>query len=171
MQATEMESRRALLGLFDGARIRRLTGIGRGVLRYGLVALLLLWGGFKFAEFEAQAIRPLIENSPLMSWMYPLFGVRGTSAIIGVVEVAAALLICARRWNPTLSAIGSLVAAGTFAVTLSFLFTTPGVLEPTSPFGGFLMKDIMLLGAALYTAGEALEAAGKRGIRDSASPA
>jgi uncharacterized membrane protein YkgB len=44
-------------------------------------------------------------------------------------------------------------------VTLSFLITTPGVLSPTSPFGGFLMKDIMLLGAALYTAAEALEAA------------
>jgi len=31
-------------------------------------------------------------------------------------------------------------------VTLSFLFTTPDVLAPTNPFGGFLMKDIMLLG-------------------------
>ena len=55
--------------------------------------------------------------------------------------------------------LGSLLAAGTFLVTLSFLMTTPGVLEPTNPFGGFLLKDLMLLGAALYTAAEALEAA------------
>lgn len=45
-----------------------------------------------------------------------------------------------------------------FVVTLSFLFTTPGVFEPTSPWGGFLMKDIILLGAALFTAAEALGA-------------
>ncbi len=153
---------RPLLGWFDPTRTRRLAGIGRGVLRYGLVALLVLWGGMKFTEFEAQAIRPLIEHHPLMSWLYSVFGVRGTSAIIGVIELAAAALICARRFRPKLSAIGSLIAAGTFVVTLSFLITTPGVLAPDHPFGGFLMKDLILLGAALYTAAEALGAAAAR---------
>ena len=62
--------------------------------------------------------------------------------------------------------MGSLLAAGTFLVTLSFLASTPGVLAPTNPFGGFLMKDIMLLGAALYTAAEALEAAKVRRAMD-----
>jgi hypothetical protein len=33
-----------------------------------------------------------------------------------------------------------------------------GVLDPQNPAGGFLMKDLILLGAALYTAGEALQA-------------
>jgi uncharacterized membrane protein YkgB len=152
----------AVLGVFDPARTQRLTTIGRGVLRYGLVALLLIWGGFKFTAFEAEGIRPLVENSPLLRWLYPLVGVRGTSSLIGVVELAAALLISLRHWRPALSAVGSLLAVGTFLVTLSFLFTTPGVLAPTNPFGGFLMKDVMLLGAALYTAAEALEAARQR---------
>jgi hypothetical protein len=40
-----------------------------------------------------------------------------------------------------------------FVVTLSFLVTTP------QPPTGFLMKDLILLGAALYTAGEAFAAA------------
>ena len=155
----ETSSRAGLAGILDPERTRGLGRLGDGILRYGLVALLLLWGGFKFAAFEAEAIRPLVENSPLMSWLYPLLGVRGTSALIGVVELVAALLICTRRWTPRLSAVGSLLAAGTFLVTLSFLFTTPGVLAPTSPFGGFLMKDLILLGAALSTAAEALQAA------------
>jgi reactive chlorine resistance protein C len=153
------ETKRPVFGLFDSARIRRLGGLGRVVLRYGLVALLLLWGSFKFAAFEAEAIRPLIENSPLLSWLYPLLGVRGTSSLIGVIEVGAAILICTRRWKPGLSAIGSLIASGTFLVTLSFLITTPGALSPTNPFSGFLLKDIILLGAALYTSAEALEGA------------
>jgi uncharacterized membrane protein YkgB len=155
----------AVLGLFDPSRTQRLTNVGRGVLRYGLVALLLMWGGFKFAAFEAEGIRPLVEHSPLLRWLYPLLGVRGTSSLIGVVELTAALLISLRRWRPALSAIGSLLASGTFLVTLSFLFTTPGVFEPSNPFGGFLMKDVMLLGAALYTAAEAIEAAARQRAR------
>jgi reactive chlorine resistance protein C len=111
--------------LFDQRRTRRLAGLGRLVLRHGLAALLLLWGGMKFAAFEPEAIRPLVENSPLLSSLYPLLGVRGTSSVIGVVELGAALLICTRPWRPHLSAIGSLVAAATFVVTLSFLGSRP----------------------------------------------
>jgi uncharacterized membrane protein YkgB len=154
------------LVLFDAKRTLHLESLARGVLRYGLVALLLLWGGFKFAAFEAEGIRPLVEHSPLLSWLYPVFGVRGTSALIGVVEISAALMMCARHWRPALSAAGSLIAAGTFLITLSFLVTTPGVFSPTNPFGGFLLKDIMLLGAALYTAAEALQAAAASSTED-----
>jgi uncharacterized membrane protein YkgB len=139
-------------------RVDRIGAVGLGVLRYGLVFLLLLWGGFKFLAFEANAIRPLVEHSPFLAWLYPIFGVRGTSSLIGVVEIAAAVLIATRHWSPRLSAYGSLIATGVFLITLSFLFTTPDALAPTSPYGGFLMKDVMLLGAALVTAAEALRA-------------
>ena len=155
-----------VLGIFDEARTERLLRVGRGLLRYGLVALLLFWGALKFTEFEAQAIRPLVENHPLMSWMYPVFGVRGASALIGVIELAAATLMCLRRYRPKLSALGSLIAAGTFVITLSFLITTPGAFAPDSPIGGFLMKDLILLGAALYTAAEALTAARQGSVRE-----
>jgi uncharacterized membrane protein YkgB len=50
-------------------------------------------------------------------------------------------------------------------ITLSFLLTTPGVWQPEYGFpylspmpGQFLAKDLLLLGAAIYTAGEALVA-------------
>lgn len=56
----------ALLAFFDPNRRRRLAAIGRGVLRYGLVALMALWGAFKFTVFEAEGIRPLVEHSPLL---------------------------------------------------------------------------------------------------------
>jgi len=141
---------------------QRLARVAQAVLRGGLVVLLLMWGAFKFAAFEAEGIRPLVEHSPLLAWLYPILGVRGTSGLIGVVEISAALLMVLRPWAPRLSAIGSLLAAGTFVVTLSFLVTTPGVLAPDNPFGGFLMKDILLLGAALFTAAEALDTAARK---------
>ena len=136
----------------------RLDPIARGTLRYGLVALMLLWGAMKFTAFEAEGIRPLVEHSPLLAWLYPAFGVQGGSEVIGVIEVSAALLICTRRWRPALAAIGSLLASGTFLVTLSFLVTTPGIWDPSNPFGGFIMKDAILLGAALHSSTEALRA-------------
>lgn len=141
---------------------QRLMNAGRGVLRYGVVAILLFYGVLKFFEFEAQGIRPLIENHPLMSWMYPVFGIRGGSAVIGIIELTAAALMLMRAFRPRLSAIGSLIAAGTFVVTLTFLLTTPGALQPDNPMNGFLIKDLILLGASLYTAGEALAAARRR---------
>ena len=44
--------------------------------------------------------------------------------------------------------------------TFSFLFTTPNV---STELAGFLVKDLILLGAALVGAGEALQA--QRSIR------
>jgi reactive chlorine resistance protein C len=41
-----------------------------------------------------------------------------------------------------------------FLTTLSFLVSTPNVGEAS----GFLLKDLTLLGAAIWTAGEALQA-------------
>lgn len=151
--------------LFGPNSSRRLARAARAVLRGGLVLFLGMWGAFKFTSFEAEGIRPLVSNSPLLSWLYPLFGIRGTSGLIGIVEVTAALLIATRRWLPLASAIGSLIAVGTFLVTLSFLITTPGVLAPDNPFGGFLMKDLILLGAALFTAAEALDASARLRMR------
>jgi reactive chlorine resistance protein C len=133
--------------------------IGTGVLRYGLVFLLLFWGGLKFAAFEAAAIQPFLAHSPLLAWMLVVFDGRTASAIIGVIEILLALGILTRHLWPRVSGLASLGASGMFLVTLSFLFTTPGVLDPQNPAGGFLIKDLILLGAALSTAGEALHAA------------
>jgi uncharacterized membrane protein YkgB len=74
-------------------------------------------------------------------------------------EVATGILIALRPVSPKLSAVGSLAGIAIFLTTLSFLFTTPGALAPGSDAGGFLVKDIVLLGAAIYTAGEALRPA------------
>jgi reactive chlorine resistance protein C len=148
----ELEATRYTLRMFDARGTERLAALGTGVRRYGLVALLLFWGGFNFTEFEAQAIRPLLEHHPLLSPLVTALGLRGTSNLIGSVEVCAAALIALRRLRPLLSAVGSLIAVFTFLVTLSFLITTPGVLAIDNPVGGFLMKDITLLGAALATA-------------------
>src|SRR3954466_4887320 len=109
----------------------RAEAVGRGLARYGLVVVLGWIGFMKFTGYEAEGIRPFVANSPLMSWSYGLMSVRGFSAVLGVAEVAIALLIAARPLWPRASALGSALAVGLFLTTLSFLVTTPGVWEPS----------------------------------------
>ena len=137
---------------------RRLSQTGAVILRYSLVLIFLGYGLFKFTAEEAAAIAPLTEHSLAFFWLNPALGPRTGSALIGSVEVVTAVLIALRRPFPWLSAAGSMLAAFALLNTLSFLFTTPG-LQPTSVNAGFLLKDLTLLGAALWTAGEALKAA------------
>jgi uncharacterized membrane protein YkgB len=150
-----------ILAVLDDPRLEhRVHAAGSFLLRYALVFLMLMWGSFKFFAFEAEAIRPLAENSPLTGWLYPLLGVRGTSALFGVTQVPAAVLIAAWRLLPRVSAVASLFAAGMLLTTLSFLVTTPAA--DLAPFRGFLLKDAVLLGAALSTAAESLALARAR---------
>jgi len=152
--------------LAHSSTVERLDAVGGAVLRYGLVAIVLFFGAFKFTAAEASGIQPLIANSPFLSWLYSVGSLRGVSDGIGSIEIALALLIASRRFSPRLSAIGSLGAVVMFATTLSFLFSTPGIwvsvpgfpLPVTNETGAFLIKDIFLLGAALWSAAESLRA-------------
>lgn len=143
-----------------------LAAIGPITARFGLVVVLGYIGAMKFTAYEAEAISGLVQNSPLLAWNYSVLSVRGLGTVLGVTELAIAALIALRYVSPRASALGSMLAVGTFATTLSFLFTTPGVVEPGLGFpalsvmpGQFLLKDVALLGVAIWSLGEALSAA------------
>ena len=140
-----------------------LARLGRVVSRYGLV-VVLAWIGFgKYVKFEA---RVLIEHSPLMSWILHVFSVATVARGLGTMEIVAALLIAVRPLWPRASAVGSLLAVVLFLGTLSFLFTTPGVVATHAEGvpvlsalpGQFLLKDLVLIGVALWTLGDSLGA-------------
>ena len=140
-----------------------LTHVGQMVSRYGLV-VVLAWIGFgKYVKLQA---RVLIEHSPFMSWILQVFGFTTVARGLGTLEIVAALLIAVRpRW-PRTSAVGSVLAVALFTGTLSFLFTTPGVVAAhadgipvlSAQPGQFLLKDLVLIGVALWTLGDSLGA-------------
>ena len=144
----------------------RVEAVGRALARYGLVVVVGWIGLMKFTAYEAEGIRLYVAHSPLLSWVYGFLNVRDFSAVLGVVEVAIVLLIAARPFSPRASALGSALAVGMFLTTVSFLVTTPGVWEPSlggfpalsALPGQFLIKDLALLGIALWSLGEAWRA-------------
>jgi uncharacterized membrane protein YkgB len=140
-----------------------LIRLGQLISRYGLV-VVLAWIGFgKYVKMES---RVLIEHSPLMSWVYDVFTVTTVARGLGTMEIVAALLIALRPVWPRASAVGSALAVLLFLGTLSFLFTTPGVVAShagglpvlSALPGQFLLKDLVLIGVALWTLGDALAA-------------
>jgi len=144
----------------------QVEAVDRELARYGLLVVVAWIGFMKFTTYEAEGIRPFVANSPLMSWVYGRISVPGFSAMLGVVEVAIALLIAARPLSPRVSALGSALAVGMFLTTLSFLVTTPDVWAAeaggfpalSGAPGQFLIKDLALLGISLWTLGEAWHA-------------
>ncbi|MDQ6762324.1 MAG: DUF417 family protein [Bacteroidota bacterium] len=142
-----------------------LERLGEGIIRYGLV-IVLLWVGFlKFTPYEAEGIKPLVMNSPLLSWAYSAMSVQGFSKMLGFIEIILGILIACRSFSAKVSAIGSIGSIIMFLITLSFLLSTPAAWQPGFGFpylspmpGQFLAKDLLLLGAATWTAGEALAA-------------
>ena len=149
-------------------RLQLIARLGPSVTRWGIVFLLLWIGTFKFSAVEAAAIRPLVENSPFLGWLYAWLSEQAVSSLIGTTEVVVALAVATRPWFPRVSFYGSLAAAGIFLTTLSFFVTTPGTVEtvagyplpvPAGP-GFLLIKDLILFGGALTIATEAGVAAG-----------
>ncbi|HEV8260771.1 MAG TPA: DUF417 family protein [Burkholderiales bacterium] len=145
-----------------GAHITKLGGYGI----FAALAIIYFWfGGMKFTAYEAQGLVPLVENGPLLSWMYDIFSVRGFSTFLGFVELTIGLLIAGRILSPALSAIGGFLSTGLFVTTLSFMLSTPGAIEPSLGFpaisvapGQFLLKDIGLLAGSILVLGHSLSA-------------
>lgn len=152
---------RSVSGVAIGAQVQAL---GAFLLRYGLVLVVGWIGAMKFTAYEAEGIRPLVANSPLMSWVYNIWSVQGFSNLLGAAEIAIAVMIALRPLSAKVSAIGSGLAIPMFLTTLSFLLSTPGWEPSLGGFpalsvdvGQFLIKDAVLLGAAVWLLGDSLQ--------------
>ena len=140
-----------------------ITRIGDQALRYTVVIVLAWIGAMKFSAYEAGAIQGLVASSPLTSWLYSIFSLQGASNLIGTIEIATAAAILLAPLHRHIAIAGSLAAIATFAVTSSFLLSAPVWEVSLGGFpalsvvpGQFLLKDIVLLAAAVSLLGKAI---------------
>src|SRR5919204_7061126 len=94
----------------ESNRPRTIDNAAGLLARYGLVIVIAWLGGMKFTNYEANGIQPLVSESPFMSWLYDIFSVYTFSVLLGVFEVAAAVLIALKPWWPKASVLGSALA-------------------------------------------------------------
>ena len=145
-----------LIKLCDRLEILR-GEIDYHVLRASMVLIFLFFGYQKWFEYEAQALIPYISNGPLISWMYPVFGVRGACWLLGVSEWAFGALLFAGFWNKTAGVLGALGAIASFVCTTTIIpFMPDGWAASAGGFPAmtervaFLMKAFALLAVSVY---------------------
>ena len=163
-----MTTHRSDSKLAEIVKLSTIDAIASTLGRYGLVIVIGWIGALKFTNFEAHGIQPLVAHSPFMSWLYHIFPVDTASALLGTVELTAAVLLAITPLSPKLSIVGSVLAIVLFISTVSFLFTTPGVSEAAgggfpalSLLGQFLLKDIPLLGLSVWSLADSIRAASR----------
>ena len=126
------------------------------VIRASLVVLFLFFGYQKWFDYEAQALIPYIRNGPLLFWMYPAFGIRRASWMLGVSEWSFALLLFLGFWDRRLGILGALGSCAAFIGTVTIIpFMPDGSAASAGGFPAmtgnvpFLMKDVVLFAASL----------------------
>ena len=143
----------------------RTTDIAPLVARYGLVIVLAWFGAMKFTYYESHGISHWVANSPFLSWVYHIISIDAFGRLNGSIELITAALLAVKPWFPKASVVGGIFASLFFVTTLSFMITTPGTGEASaggfpvlSADGEFLMKDIALIGLALWLLADAIDA-------------
>jgi uncharacterized membrane protein YkgB len=171
MNGDRMSRNRATGVMADELRSSQLTAVAALVARYGLVIVLAWFGAMKFTSYESQGISHWVANSPFLSWFYNVMSIDGFGRFNGSIELITAVLLAVKPWYPKASVVGGMVATLFFVTTLSFMITTPGVGEASaggfpvlSADGEFLMKDIALVGLALWLLADAISATRRQPI-------
>jgi uncharacterized membrane protein YkgB len=127
------------------------------LVRASMVIIFLFFGYQKWFDYEAQALIPYISNGPLISWMYPVFGVRGACYFLGVSEWGFGVLLFLGFWNKKLGILGAIGSCFSFLATLTIIPFMPdgwaasaGGFPAMTGTTAFLMKDLVLLAVSFY---------------------
>jgi uncharacterized membrane protein YkgB len=127
------------------------------VVRASMVIIMLLFGYQKWFAYEAHTLIPFISNGPLISWMYPVFGIQGASWFLGVSEWLFGALLLLGFWNKQLGILGALGCCVSFMMTITIIpFMPDGWAASAGGFPAmqgnvaFLMKDLVLFAASFY---------------------
>jgi len=145
------------------------------VVRASMVIIYFFFGYQKWFPYEAQGLIPFIRNGPLISWMYPVFGIQGASWFLGASEWLFGALLLLGFWNKKLGILGAAGSCVTFIMTITIMPFMPDAWNAAA--GGFpavqgneafLMKDVVLFAVSFYLLKQDVERVAAKA--DSAKP-
>ena len=140
------------------SKTRLLQGdLDNHLIRASMVIIYFFFGYQKWFNYEAQGLIPFFTHGPLIFWMYPVFGIQGSSYFLGVSEWLFGALLFAGFWNKKLGILGALGSVFTFIATVTIIpFMPDGWAASAGGFPAmvgnvaFLMKDVVLLAVSFY---------------------
>ena len=101
------------------------------ILRLSVIIIFMLFGTYKWFDFEVMALKPLISPTWL-NILYIMFGVH--------VETITFLALSIGFFRPAAGILGDIIVIVTGLVTLS-------LLPQLGKVDSFVIKDVLLLGA------------------------
>lgn len=109
------------------------------ILRLSVIIIFMLFGTYKWFDFEVMALKPLI--SPHVA-EYPVHYVWCSwgSYFLGIVETITFLALSIGFFRPAAGILGDIIVIVTGLVTLS-------LLPQLGKVDSFVIKDVLLLGA------------------------
>ena len=133
------------------------SGLDSYLIRGAMVFTFFAFSIQKWSQYTAEMLVPLISHSPVVFWLLPAFGVRGTGYFLGTTETIFGSLIFLGYWSPTLGILGALGRSLPSSAPRA-LFPSYPMAGPTKPVDfpimtlplGFLMKDVLFLAASFY---------------------
>lgn len=109
------------------------------ILRLSVLSVFMLFGTYKWFDFEVMALEPLI-SSTWLNILYVLFGVHGGSYFLGIVENIVFLTLIIGFFRPAAGVLGDVITIITGITTLS-------LLPQLGKIDSFIIKDVLLIGA------------------------
>lgn len=109
------------------------------ILRLSVITIFMLFGTYKWFDFEVMALEPII-SSTWLNILYILFGVHGGSYFLGVMETLTFLALIIGFFRPAAGVLGDIIVIVTGITTLS-------LLPQLGKIDSFIIKDVLLIGA------------------------
>ncbi|MBI9063609.1 MAG: DUF417 family protein [Marinilabiliaceae bacterium] len=139
---------------------KTLKFIGQFLLRYGLAIVFIWLGILKLKNSEADYMREVLSNSSLFGWSLKYITAYAFSQIVAYLQMGIGLLIALKPVARKLSFVGSLLAVVVLLLSVTTLFSSGYVWQTgygfpeLSKLGQSILKDVVLLGAAAWCAGD-----------------
>jgi len=134
--------------------------IGQFILRYGLAIAFIWLGLLKLKNSEADYLREVLSNSSVFSWMLTYITPYAFSQLIAYLQMMIGVAIAVKPVARKVSFWGGVVASVILLLSVSTIFTSAYVWQAPygfpelSKLGQSILKDVILLGAAMWCVGD-----------------
>ncbi len=134
--------------------------LGQFLLRYGLAITFIWLGLMKFRNSEADYLKDVLSNSALFSWMLKYITSYAFSQLVASLQIIIGVMIAVKPVARKVSFIGGIMAVVVLFISVTTLFTSSYVwlahygFPELSKLGQSILKDVVLLGAAMWCVGD-----------------
>ncbi|MBS2209794.1 DUF417 family protein [Carboxylicivirga mesophila] len=134
--------------------------LGQFLLRYGLAVAFIWLGLMKLKNSEADYLKDVLSNSAMLGWLLKYITPYAFSQLVAYLQMLIGIMIAAKPVARKLSFVGGVLATIVLFLSVTTLFTSSYVWLPPygfpelSKLGQSILKDVILLGAAMWCVGD-----------------